>query len=187
MKNSNAHELFHQLLIKIDSDFSKESMQEGCPCGGKLHQANYPRSPFGLSEKSRDYYQTRFSSCCGDCRRRKTPKSVRFFGRRWYVAPIFILMNALKLHWSDRNCASIQRHFGIKMTKRTWRRWRRWWLECFELTDFWKQAKGLISINYCIGPFPRTLFHIYPLPWSSRFVSVLKFFAPLTAGAFRAV
>lgn len=137
---------------------------------------------------SREYYQSRRSLCCGQCRRRTTPQSVRFFGRRWYVTPVFLLINALKSGWSERRCAQVKRHFGVLMSKRTWRRWRLWWIECFELTDFWKQAKGLIPISNLLGPFPRGLFNMYlSTPWIDRFVSLVQFFAPITAGAFRAV
>ena len=48
---------------------------------GPLHQAHYERKPrdaplIWMEEKSR------FSFCCGHCRRRCTPASVRFLGRR---------------------------------------------------------------------------------------------------------
>lgn len=179
----------HSLLVKTDNDFIEEAVKAGCLyCGGKLHQADYPRSPHGLSEEDAEHYQFRRSLCCGKCRKRHTPPSVRFFGRRWYVAPVFILINALTGGWSYRRRVQIiKRHFGVTMSKRTWRRWIRWWHKFFEATDFWKQAKGKIHIDYIIGPFPRRLLGMYQVLWIDRFVLLLQFLAPLTAGAFRAV
>lgn len=117
-----------QILVKIDNDLAEEARLSGCPyCGSALHQADYPRTPHGLSDADSTDYQFRRSFCCSDCRRRTTPATVRFFGRRWYVAPTFILLNALSSNWSHRRRAQIiQRHFGLTMSKRTLLRWRRW-------------------------------------------------------------
>jgi len=179
----------HLLLVKIDNDFADDAIKAGCLyCGGQLHQADYPRTPHGLSEADVEHYQFRRSLCCGKCRKRHTPPSVRFFGRRWYVASVFILINALKGGWSYRRRVQIiNYHFGVVMSKRTLQRWLRWWRKCLEVTDFWKQAKGQIHIDYLIGPFPRRLLSMYQMSWIDRFVLLLQFFAPLTAGAFRAV
>ena len=79
------------VTVKIDNDLADDAIKAGClSCGGKLHQADYPRSPHGLSEADAEHYQFRRSVCCGKCRKRHTPPSVRFFGRRWYVAPVCI-------------------------------------------------------------------------------------------------
>ena len=88
----------HDVLIQIDFEFSNKIQQGGCPhCGGKLHQADYPRSPLGLPQILRSHYQRRLSFCCADCRKRATPPSVRFFGRRWYPAPLLVLISALMM------------------------------------------------------------------------------------------
>ena len=179
----------HQFLLKIDNDLARKLCENKCRyCGDTLHRADYPRSPHGLSEADCDSYQFRLSFCCKTCRRRHTSQSVRFFGRRWYVSSVFILINALRGGWSyRRRSRMIQQHLGITMSERTWRRWCCWWREFFEETKFWRQAKGLIPLDYLSGPFPRRLFGMYKPPWIDRFLSVLSFLAPLTAGAFRAV
>jgi len=179
----------HQFLLKIDEDLAKKLYESKCHyCGDTLHRADYPRSPHGLSEADCDFYQFRLSFCCKTCRRRHTSQSVRFFGRRWYVSSVFILINALSGGWSyKRRSRMIKRHLGINISERTWRRWCLWWRKYFEETKFWRQAKGLIPLDCRSGPFPRRLLGMYPLLWDDRFLSVLGFFAPLTAGAFRAV
>ena len=51
---------FHELLTQIDQDLAKAIQESGCPdCAGNLHQANYPRSPFGLLAVFRVYYNER--------------------------------------------------------------------------------------------------------------------------------
>lgn len=136
---------FHELLNAIDQEFTHKAKQQGCPdCGGKLHQANYPRSPLGLPAPLRFMYEERYSLCCNTCRHRTTPPSVRFFGRHWYPAPLLVLISALSKGASTRRCAEVKRHFGITVSKSTWRRWCRWWREVFITTPFWQQVKGLL-------------------------------------------
>lgn len=74
---------FHSFLIALDQELASKSQGSSCIyCGGKLHKTNYPRSPFGVPQSLREYYDKRFSFCCSECRKRTAPQSVRFFGRR---------------------------------------------------------------------------------------------------------
>ena len=180
---------FHLLLNTIDQEFANKAKQQGCPCGGKLHQADYPRSPFGIPAAFRASYDERFSLCCDTCRRRITPPSVRFFGRRWFPAPLLVFISALMLGVNERRCALVKRHFGITVSESTWRRWRRWWRESFTATPFWQQAKGLLppADQVMQGPFPRVLLDIFQGKLIERINLLLQFLAPLTAGILRAV
>ena len=36
---------FWSFLFSIDQDLAEKTRQEACSCGGRLHRANYPRSP----------------------------------------------------------------------------------------------------------------------------------------------
>ena len=118
---------FHELLCSIDQEFTNKAMQQGCVyCGSKLYQADYPRSPFGLPAQFRPLYNERYSLCCSTCRKRVTPPSVRFFGRRWFPAPFLVLISILMNGASDRRLVQVKRHFGIAVSKSTWRRWRGW-------------------------------------------------------------
>lgn len=75
---------FFSLLLHIDRDLAQQCRAAGCPCGGTLHQANYPRKPRGCPREARADCERRFSFCCNRCRRRITARSVRFMGRRAY-------------------------------------------------------------------------------------------------------
>jgi hypothetical protein len=178
---------FHTGLIAFDSELAEQTRLAGCKCVGTLYQSNYPRSPFGLPFALREYYQERLSFCCGLCRKRITPPSVRFFVRRWFPEPLLILISALKLGATEGRCAQIQRLFGVVISPSTWKRWRRWWCTSFTESHFWLQAKGLIPIEHLNGPFPRELLSIFTGCVEERLVLLLKFLAPLTAGIFRAV
>lgn len=179
---------FHSLLTVMDYELAEQERVKGCVyCGGRLHRSNYPRSPFGVPMRHRAYYEERFSHCCGVCRKRTTPPSVRFFGRYWFPAPLLILISALANGVTNKLCSRLKRLFGVMINKKTWKRWQRWWRDIFGVTPFWKGNTGIIPIAQLTAPFPRALLVIYSGTLQNRLVSVLQFLAPLTAGVLRAV
>ena len=111
------------LLTQIDAMEAERVRSEGCPhCGSCLDSATYPRKPHGLAVSLRDGV-LRFSFCCRDCRRRQTPPSVRFFGRRFRVAPVFLAACVVVLEGSTP-LAAASRMSGVPVT--TLRRWSSW-------------------------------------------------------------
>ncbi len=38
---------FWQFLFTVDRDLAEKAHEKACPCGGRLHRANYPRKPRG--------------------------------------------------------------------------------------------------------------------------------------------
>lgn len=178
---------FHRVLVAIDRELSELTRQQGCPCGGRLHQSNYPRSPMGLPVEFRSSYDERLSFCCGDCRKRTTSPSVRFFGRRWYPAPLLILISALMVRINDHRLTQIKRHFGITVTESTWKRWRRWWRDIFSETRFLKQARGLIHESKKTLNLPRRMLRTFHGAINEKVILLLQFLSPITAGDLRAV
>ena len=83
---------FFRLLLRIDEELAGEAHAGGCECGGVLHRANYPRKPRACLNEVRSDFESRFSFCCADCRKRKTSTSVRFLGRRVYLALAVVLV-----------------------------------------------------------------------------------------------
>jgi hypothetical protein len=178
----------HALLVVIDDELAENTRARAClDCGGALHQADYPRSPLALPVSCREYYDRRRSLCCGDCRKRVTPPSVRFFGRLRFPAAIMFLISVFMSSASRRRYHQVKHYFGINISLRTWVRWRRWWQECFIGTSFWKQAKAQLPAKALVGLFPRQLILIYPGRLNERLGMALQFLAPLTAGVYRAV
>ena len=130
------------LLKRIDAAEAERSRSAGCPhCGGVLHSATYARKPHGLSPALRADAR-RHSLCCATCRRRVLPPSVRFFGRRFRVAPLFLAVSALLLVGGAR-LEAIGRQWGIPVF--TLRRWRRWWQEAFPRTRQWRWRRGELA------------------------------------------
>lgn len=118
---ANTNFNYHQDLLAIDVDSANQAKKIGCGhCSGTLHQANYPRIVFGLNAQIAPLYDTRFSFCCSLCRRRTTPPSVRFLGRRRYAATIFILLCASRSFTPvKRHCERLARLFGLHLSLTT--------------------------------------------------------------------
>ena len=78
---------------------AEETRKKACPCGGRLHAANYlwqttQHYPAQLPEQE----CLRLSFCCDrdGCRKRATPPSVRFLGPKVYLGIIVILISAMQ-------------------------------------------------------------------------------------------
>lgn len=180
---------FHQTLYAIDQDLALITHNSNCPyCNNVLHQANYPRSPNGMPNDQREYYELRFSFCCSHCRTRITPETVRFFGRRWHPAPAHILISALKVGINNKRLIQVQRHLGITVSLSTWKRWRLWWQNQFDETLYWKAARGsLLAQPEDNSQIPRLLIECFSGSLSDRLVRLLKFLSPITGRVLRGI
>lgn len=132
----------YRALLLFDHDLAAESARGGCPCGGRLHRADYPRKPRGGPGRLDPEYQRRHSFCCDrdGCRRRVTPPSVRFMGRRVYLAAVVVLVSAMRHGLTTPRVAELTACFGV--SARTLARWRLWWRETFVSTEVWKRVCG---------------------------------------------
>jgi hypothetical protein len=140
------------VLTKIDADLAAQACAQGCPhCEGVLHRADYPRKPRGVNVEA-----WRDSFCWAEegCRRRMTPGSVRFLGRRIYAGFIVVLLTALRHGLSAQRVTVLQEHLGVD--RRTLERWRQWWLQHFARGRPWQAARG----RFLPAPDEATL------PWS---------------------
>ena len=102
---------FWSFLLSIDKDLADSTRQQGCSCGGRLHCANYPRAPRGGPDHLPEEYRCRFSFCCDrdGCRKRMTPPSVRFLGRKVYLGAVVILISAMRQGPTPRRFTSFRR------------------------------------------------------------------------------
>lgn len=134
------HNLLHdpkifQLLYRVDEALAEEARTTRRACGGKWHRADYPRKPRGCLRDFRMRYASRFSFCCSHGRKRRMSPSVRFFGRRVYLALVILLMArrlTARTPGAQEICALLD------IPARTLRRWRNWWMQDFPLTSLWK-------------------------------------------------
>src|SRR6266542_2333745 len=138
MMQIQIYERILRLIEKADQDLAELVHAQPCPhCGGKLHWANYPRSPRGVDAKA-----IRFSLCCSQegCRRRQTPESIRFLGRKVYPGLIVVLVSAMNHGLTQRRVAQLRETLAV--SRATLIRWRRWWRNQFVQTPFWKAARA---------------------------------------------
>ncbi len=176
------HASFWVFLFSIDQDLAENARQKNCPCGGHLHRANYPRKPRGGGDDLPQEYGCRLSFCCAreGCRKRVTPPSVRFLGRKVYLGAVVILVAAMRQGPSPRRVRELSRLFGAD--RQTIARWRVFWSEHFPRTPFWKAARGRLLPTVEIVAFPRALleaFHRSDDPWQD-WRRLLEFLAPIT-------
>jgi hypothetical protein len=152
---------FWTFLLKIDQNLAEKTRQEGCPCGGCLHRANYPRKPRGGGKELPQEYQLRLSFCCEreGCRKRFTPPSVRFLGRKVYLGAVVVLVAAMRQGPTPRRVRELSRLFGAD--RHTIARWRVFWSEQFPQTPFWKVQRGRLVPGGGIIALPRALLEAF--------------------------
>jgi hypothetical protein len=132
---------FHQLLLACDGDLADIARAGRCGlCGGTLHSACYPRKPRGRPCRLGPEHDRRFSFCCAvdGCRSRATPPSLRFLGRKVYLAAIVVLVATLRHGVTTARLERLSQAVGVD--RRTVERWRTWWRDGFTATPFWQVA-----------------------------------------------
>ena len=173
---------FWPFLLSVDQDLAQTTRQKACSCGGRLHCANYPRKPRGSGEKLPPEYRYRFSFCCDrdGCRKRVTPPSVRFLGRKVYLAAVVVLVSAMRQGPTPRRVRELSELFGAD--RRTIGRWQLFWREQFPQLPFWKVARGRLLLTGTVLLLPRSLLEVFfrghdPCQDWER---LLRFLSPIT-------
>lgn len=169
------------VLRKLDEQLAAEARKRGCACGGKLHQANYPRKLRGVAPQQGDRWQ-RLSFCCAKegCRRRTTPPSVLFLGRKVYPGAVVVLVSVLRQKPTAMRLSRLKEL--VDVSSRTVRRWRRWWLRNFVQSRFWKAARGRFRVPLDELQLPLVLLEAFEAkPPPLQLVQMLRFLSPLTS------
>lgn len=134
---------FFLLLLQFDRDLAEEYRGKRCVvCGGRLDRSAYVRKPRGGPPELGEDYAVRESFCCAveGCRRRLTPPSLRFLGRRVYLGAVVVLVSAMVHGVTEKRASSMHELCGVSV--RTLRRWRKWWREQFVHTRLWSGLRG---------------------------------------------
>lgn len=171
------------LLLRIDEDLAAQTRAAGCRfCGGELHRADYPRKPRGVSRRLLgEAYERRLSLCCArdGCRRRHTPPSVRFLGRRVFLGAVIVLATAMAHGLTARRVAALGEQFGVSV--RTLRRWQQWWREAFAASSLWKSLRGRFMPPIAAASLPFGWLERCPgEDESSRLIALLRLLTPLS-------
>lgn len=174
----------YRILRGLDEQMAAETKARGCPCGGQLHRANYPRAPRGLPPELQDEpaYGQRLSFCCAleGCRRRATPPSALFLGQKVYLGAVVTLISVLRQGPNALRLSRLRELVGV--SARTVKRWRDWWLKDFVATDFWKVARGQLRTPIEAGQLPLSLLEAFEgKPMPLQLVFLLRFLKPLTS------
>ncbi len=175
-QNHLADEQLYQLLDIVDVDLLQQAREKGCLlCGGRLHRSDYDRKPRGGPQ-----WELRFSLCCAEegCRRRHTPPSVRFMGRRVYAGLVVVLVSAM-IHGLKPERVKVLRE-ALKIDRRTLERWRQWWLGIFVDSSFWREARARFMPPLCQKTLPLSLCVSFEVERRDRLLDLLKFLTPIT-------
>lgn len=171
----------HQLLLNVDQENAEKAREKGCPfCKGKLHWARYPRKVGGLSKPDIAVWKWRLSFCCAEegCRKRVTPASVRFLGRRVYAGLVVVLLSAMVHGLTPYRLQCLREKIGVDA--RTLERWRKWWLESFPQSPFWKAARARFAPPPCEKTLPWSLRDAFCFEDEQALVKLLRFLSPAT-------
>lgn len=171
---------FYEFLEHADRDLAAQTRSRGCPrCGGVLHSGNYLRKPRGGPWRK----AVRLSFCCAGegCRKRCTPPSVRFLGRRVYLGVMVVLLSALCHGTNKLRLRQLRESLGV--SDRTLTRWRQWWRHAFSESGFWKLLRGRFALSVADTlRLPASLLERWECDERSRLASGLRLLSPITGG-----
>ncbi len=170
---------FFRFLTHIDAELAAEARRGRCPkCCGPLHVADFPRKPRGCPAAVREEYSWRLSFTCGWCEGRTTPASVRFLGRRVYVAVMLMLISP-----PVGRAAEAMRDL-LAVPARTLARWRAWWQEDFQRTRFWHSVRERFVPPVSAKSLPGSLLERFQgSTCQERLAQLLRFLSPLSSAA----
>ncbi len=171
---------FYDHLLAIDRELASAARHRGCPrCQGRLHSASYPRKPRGGAPPLGTIHWRRLSWCCAVCRKRITPPSVRFLGRRAYYGAVVVLSCVKPL--TGERVKTLTQCLGID--RRTLRRWRRWWQRQLVALAWWRVVRGRFSPALEETRLPGSLLERFTGALEDPLVALLRFLSPLTTGS----
>ena len=170
---------FFRFLQRIDEEFAAETHRGRCRrCAGALHRADYPRKPRGCPASVVEDYSSRYSFTCGRCEKRATPASVRFLGRRVYLAVVLMLVSPRGGTQGRALCEL------FTIPERTLERWRVWWTQDFSRTPFWQSRRERLSVPVEIARLPQSLLERFDADTArDRMTQLLRFVSPLSTHA----
>ena len=170
---------FLTLLVRIDCELAAQCRADGCPCGGNLHRADYPRKPRGCPRSMRGEYSSRLSFCCAVCRKRATSLSVRFLGRRVYLALAVVLVSGSR---TASTPTGVRLGAELGVARQTLQRWQAWWVEQFPLTPLWRATCARFMPPVSQAQLPGELIARFAGPPHEALMRLLIWLSPATVG-----
>jgi hypothetical protein len=171
---------FFERLRAVDEAIVEKVAAGRCRfCRGPMHRSDYPRKPRGgFVGEAIEGHHRRLSLCCGreGCRRRETPPSVRFLGRRVYAAAVVIVASVVAL--AVTAAAAFRRRTGI--APRTGRRWLRWWRGPFLESRVFLEMSALLVPPVARASLPTLLLERLRGEPVERLIRLLRWLLPIS-------
>jgi hypothetical protein len=120
------------------------------------------------------------SFCCAVdlCRKRTTPPSFWFLGRKVYLGAVVVLVSAMRQ--GAAAARQLSELFGV--SRRTIARWREWWRDTFTASAFWQLARAAFMPPVDQDRMPTSLLEHFNGSGGERLIALLRFIAPITGG-----
>ena len=127
----------------------------------------------------RGAYSSRLSFCCALCRKRATSLSVRFLGRRVYLALAVVLVSGSRTASTPTGV-----HLGAKLgvARQTLQRWQAWWTLQFPLTPLWRATCARFMPPVPQAQLPGELIARFAGPAHEALMRLLVWLSPATVG-----
>lgn len=170
---------FHAELVRTDLEVAGRFQVRGCPrlgCGGRLHRSDFPRKVRGLAANDTSSFSSRIGLCCGWCRRRVLPPTVRFFGRSSYAFVAALVAVATTLAGGIAS--------GARLVGAAWATVSRWicFLQCnLACRGEWQAARGRLPAVLPLERLPLSLVEVFGCVESDdAWLLALRWLSPIT-------
>ena len=170
---------FHAELARADEEIVRRLQERGCQrrgCGGRLHRADFPRKVRGLAVDGSSAFASRFGLCCGWCRKRVLPPTVRFFGRSSYAFVAALVAVATTLAGGIA--------LGARLVGAAWATIARWmrFLQCdLARRGEWQVARGRLPAVLQLEQLPLSLVEVFgAVDSEDAWLSTLRWLSPIT-------
>jgi hypothetical protein len=173
---------FYELLLGFDRQIADAAHVDRCQkCGAALHWGSYERKPRGVPAGLGPEHVVRFSLCCAadGCRKRETPGSLRFLGRKVFLGAMVVLISAMQQGVTPVRAKQLQALVGV--SRRTVARWRDWWCRVFAESPFWRAHRALAP-SARTADLPASLLQSFDGAIERQLISLLRFLVPITTG-----
>ena len=182
IQNILADKRFYELLLGFDRQIADAAHEGRCQrCGAKLHCGAFARKPRGVPAGLGPEHRERFSFCCAarECRKRETPGSLRFLGRKVFLGAMVVLITAMQSGLTPARARQLDGLVGV--SRRTVVRWRDWWCSVFTKSPFW-HAHGALVPPVTTAELPGSLLTRFAGAIEQQLLSLLRFLVPITTG-----
>lgn len=176
---------FYRLLLRFDEELAAAERPKGCRvCGKRLEVSDFPRKPRGMTRDLGARFAERLSFCCADrtCRKRRTPPSLRFLGRKVYLGAVVVLISAMCCGATTTRMRRLHELVGV--SRHTVARWRKWWREQLPAVPFWRALSGTLRVPpISTADLPASLLERFTGTPEERLVLLLRALAPVSVGS----